>query len=234
MEAAHEAKTVGRSQYWIATRQSLLSRLKDWRDNDSWKEFFDLYSHLIYQAVLRSGLKQLEANEVVQDTVIEVYNQIPKFKYDRSRGSFKSWLLRVTQRMVFDYRRRQMKAKRFEVNLPHFENEFQQSLNEIPDTISQTIAEFWEAQWEQNLKEAALEKLKLKVEVKHFQIFDAYVLQAWKVSKVAAVFGVRMGEVYLVKHRLKKMLSAEFAAMRSKTFEDFCPKDPKASRLGIL
>ena len=32
----------------IPTRRSLLSRLKDWDDQDSWKEFFDTYWKLVY------------------------------------------------------------------------------------------------------------------------------------------------------------------------------------------
>ena len=33
---------------WLPTRQTLLSRLKNWDDQSSWREFFNLYWRLIY------------------------------------------------------------------------------------------------------------------------------------------------------------------------------------------
>ena len=73
----------------IPTRQSLLSRLKDRQDNESWKVFFDTYWKLIYGAALRAGLREAEAQDAVQETVISVMNSMPDFKYNAEVGSFK-------------------------------------------------------------------------------------------------------------------------------------------------
>jgi hypothetical protein len=50
----------------IPTRQSLLARLKDWEDQESWREFFDTYWRLIHATALKAGLSEPEAQEVVQ------------------------------------------------------------------------------------------------------------------------------------------------------------------------
>ncbi len=52
---------------FIPTRDSLLSRLKDWNDRDSWKEFFETYWKLIYRTALQAGLNEAEAQDVVQE-----------------------------------------------------------------------------------------------------------------------------------------------------------------------
>ena len=57
---------------FIPTRHSLLSRLKDWNDQESWRVFFDTYWKLIYHAAVKAGLSDAEAQDVVQDTVISV------------------------------------------------------------------------------------------------------------------------------------------------------------------
>src|SRR6185369_8444012 len=44
----------------IPTRYSLLSRLQDWDDQESWKDFFDTYWRLIYAVARRSGLTEAE------------------------------------------------------------------------------------------------------------------------------------------------------------------------------
>jgi hypothetical protein len=60
----------------IATRASLLDRLKDHADDASWQEFFDTYWRLIYSVARRAGLNDAEAQEVVQETVISVARRL--------------------------------------------------------------------------------------------------------------------------------------------------------------
>ena len=77
---------------FIPTRQSLLTRLKSWDDQESWREFFDTYWNLIYGLALKSGLTEAEAQDAVQETLVAVARKMPGFNYDPAIGSFKSWL----------------------------------------------------------------------------------------------------------------------------------------------
>ena len=49
----------------IPTRQSLLARLKDVGDQESWRDFFDTYWRLVHATALKAGLTETEAQEVV-------------------------------------------------------------------------------------------------------------------------------------------------------------------------
>jgi len=80
----------------IPMRYTLLSRLEDRGDQDSWKDFFDTYWRLIYSVAVKSGLTEAEAQDVVQETIISVARDIHKFERDRALGSFKGWLLKHT------------------------------------------------------------------------------------------------------------------------------------------
>ena len=86
----------------IPTRSSLLSRLKNWDDQESWKDFFNTYWRLIYEVALKAGLSDAEAQEVVQETVILVAKKMQDFKYDPAVGSFKNWLLHTTRWRIND------------------------------------------------------------------------------------------------------------------------------------
>ena len=86
-----------RTEASLQTRWSLIGRLKDMDDRQSWQEFFDAYWKLIYSVALKAGLSDAEAQEVVQETVISVANKMPEFKADPAAGSFKSWLLTLTR-----------------------------------------------------------------------------------------------------------------------------------------
>src|ERR1041384_7214024 len=87
---------------FIPTRQTLLCRLKNWDDQESWREFFETYWKLIYSAALKSGLNHEEAEEAVQAVIISVCKNIKQFKADPSAGSFKGWLLKLTGWRIHD------------------------------------------------------------------------------------------------------------------------------------
>src|SRR6185436_16357636 len=99
---------------FLPTRRTLLSRLREWDDQESWREFFNLYWKLIYGVALRAGLSVPEAQDVVQDTIISVSRQLPNFRYDSSQGSFKGWLSLITQRRITDHLRKKYRQPQIE------------------------------------------------------------------------------------------------------------------------
>src|SRR6266566_3192044 len=100
-----------RTEATLQTRWSLIGRLKDIDDQQSWQEFFDAYWKLIYEVALKAGLSDTEAQEVVQETVISVAKQMPGFRYDPARGKFKGWLLQITRRRIADLVRKRMQVR---------------------------------------------------------------------------------------------------------------------------
>lgn len=198
----------------LQTRQSLLSRLKNYDDHESWHDFFNTYWKLIYAFALRSGLPDAEAQEVVQETIISVSKHMPDFKYDRAKGSFKSWLLRLTSWRIADQRR---KYKREVAVMEPLEQGGQGTpwIARVPDPVTPG-ERIWEEEWEKNLTDAALQWLKTKVKARQYQIFDFYVLKGWPVRKVTATLGVSIGQVYLVRHRLTALLKKQIRALENR------------------
>ena len=76
--------SLGDLENLLPTRQSLLSRLKDWDDQDSWRDFFELYWRLIFDVARKSGLSETDAQDVVQETIMAVAKQMPEFRYGRN------------------------------------------------------------------------------------------------------------------------------------------------------
>ena len=192
----------------IPTRRSLLTRLKDWGDQAGWQEFFDTYWRLIYSVAVKAGLTDAEAQDVVQETMLEMVKKMPGFRYDPAVGSFKGWLLHTTQWKIsaqFKRRRRQ----RREVRLPEANGTATSALERLPDPTSLDWDKVWEAEWERNLLEAALEKVKLRVSPEQFEIFYLHVLKEQPVKEVAATLEVSAGRVYLARHRVARLLKSE-------------------------
>ena len=193
---------------FIPTRYSLLSRLQNWDDQESWKNFFDTYWRLIYSIALKSGLTEAEAQDVVQETIICVAKDINKFKRDRQFGSFKGWLRNLTRWRIADQlRKREPNAMGHDV-LPD-EISVLPELAEIPDPVDDALAALWEEEWQSNLMDAALERVKRRVKEEHYQMFDLNVIRQWPASKVASTLEVSIAQVYLAKHRILALIKKE-------------------------
>jgi RNA polymerase sigma factor (sigma-70 family) len=195
----------------LATRRSLVDRLANWDDQRRWQEFFDTYWKLIYSAARQSGLTDAEAQEVVQETVITVAKNIDKLKYDPAIGSFKGWLLQITRWRIADqFREREPgNVKR----PPSHDDRLTATIERVPDSRIVDLDAVWEAEWKENLFEAAIARVKKKVEPKQFQIFDCYVRKEWPAQKVAERLGVNVGQVYLARHRVGALLKKEIRAL---------------------
>ena len=64
--------------------------------------------------------------------------------------------------------------------------------------------------------QAAVERVKRKVDAKHHQVFDLYVFKRWPVSKVARTLKVNTGKVYQIKHRIGSLIKKEVAHLQTK------------------
>jgi RNA polymerase sigma-70 factor (ECF subfamily) len=193
----------------IPTRYSLLSRLQDREDQDSWKDFFDTYWRLIYSFAIKSGLTDAEAQDVVQETVISVAKDIQKFKRDRTLGTFKGWLRNLTRWRIADQLRKRDRSVPAGSNLSNT----LPGPDEIAGPVSADLEAIWEADWQSNLLKAALERIKPRVKEEHYQIFDLNVIRQWPVGKVAQTLGVNIGMVYLAKHRVMALIKKDIRVL---------------------
>lgn len=195
-------------QNLIPTRYSLLSRLENWDDQASWKEFFDTYWRLIYSMALKSGLTETEAQDVVQETIISVARDINKFKRNRALGSFKGWLRNLTRWRIADQLRRRPQPGSENIVIGT-DSDSSLEYAQIPDPSGWALDGVWEDEWRANLFEAAVERVKQRVKEEHFQIFELSVVRRWPVRRVAAALNISAGQVYLVKFRVVAMIKKE-------------------------
>src|SRR5947207_15006258 len=147
----------------LPTRWTLIERLKNWDDQESWRQFFETYWKLIYSVALKSGLTHPEAQDVVQETIISVSKKIQDFKADPTRCSFKSLLLYLARWRIIDQVRKRPKE-----NAPHQQrapdspagNAATTATEErVPDPAGNALDVIWDNEWERNLISVALEKL---------------------------------------------------------------------------
>lgn len=200
----------------LPTRHSLLDRLRDWEDQASWREFFNTYWKFIYSVAIRSGLSDQEAEDVVQETVLSVAKKMPEFVYDPAVCSFKGWLMHVTRLRIIDQLRRRQPSS---PQSPGSAGDSRQTpaVERIPDPASGVeLDATWDGEWERNLVDAAMERVKLRVKPEHYQIFYLSAVKGLKTGEVARMLQVNIGQVYLIRHRLAKEVKREVDRLKEK------------------
>lgn len=200
-------------KYAARTRRSLIMRLGDWKDQKSWDEFYRTYWRLIYSVALKAGLREDEAWDVVQETVLTIAKQSVKGMYDPERGSFKMWLWHITRWRINDqFRQRRKDTAGTTTDAEGFPRE---PLADIPDTSGETFSRIWDREWQNNVMKAAIERVKMRVSPQQFQIFDYNVLRGMSAGEVRSKLGVSIAQVYLAKHRVGGVLKKEVAYIRA-------------------
>lgn len=192
----------------LETRRSLIERLTNLADHAKWQEFFDTYWRLIYGVARRAGLNDAEAQDVVQDTLIGVARNIER--YDAQAGSFRQWLLQGTRWRIIDQLRKRTPA-RSPRPAADGTRRGTATVERVVDPAA--IDASWEEEWKRTLFDTAMERLKHKVNAKHFQVFDCAVRKHWSVAKISATLKMNVARVYLIKHRCARLLKKEIAEL---------------------
>lgn len=87
------------------TKITLLERLRDGTDPLAWQEFSDRYWRLLFAFAKRRGCSEHTAEEIVQDVMVQVFQNRDTFSYDPAHGRFRDWLGTVVRNLVAKYRR---------------------------------------------------------------------------------------------------------------------------------
>ena len=192
----------------IPTRRTLLSRLKHWDNQESWREFFNTYWKLIFGVAVRAGLTEAEAQDVVQETILSVAKTMPNFKYNPDKCSFKTWLQHLTRKRIADQFRKRNPADAADKRHAE-ESAAIEALDGAEDGLTGDLEVIWAEEWQNNLLDAALEKVKVRVNPKTYQMFFLYVIKKLPLPEVARTLEVNAGQVYLAKHRVSALVRAE-------------------------
>src|SRR2546423_5492461 len=126
---------------FLPTRSSMLSRLKELDDAESWRQFFDCYGRVIHGLAIKAGMTRSEAEEVVQETMLAAARQLPGFKYDRALGSFKGWLFTIARRSI--WRQLKKRDRPGMATLPEAA-----AIEEMEDPGTGDLQAIWDREWQ--------------------------------------------------------------------------------------
>jgi RNA polymerase sigma factor (sigma-70 family) len=207
------AKTTSTADAFSGTRRSLLTRLKDWDDAEGWREFFDTYGKLIYHFARKAGLNDAEAQDVVQETLLVIAKQMPDFRYDSSKGSFRRWLFNQARWRIADVFRKRRRADFISPGRSDDSATGTGELERVPDASAEKLQAYWDQEWRENQLARALERVKANVSERQYQMFHLFTVQRWSMAEIVRTLKVNRAQVYMARMRVGKRVKAELAAL---------------------
>lgn len=185
-----------------ATHATLLARLSDGSDATAWQEFHARYAELIHRFARGRGLQASDCDDILQDVLLSLSKSMPEFRYDPTKGKFRSYLKTVVLHAI-SKRIRQSRAST--------------SLETLGDAVHESSSdpsaeELWEMEWRQHHVRHAMKIMETEFKGTDLEAFRRCALQDHEPASVARELEISVDSVYQAKSRILKRLSAVIGA----------------------
>jgi RNA polymerase sigma-70 factor (ECF subfamily) len=182
------------------TNTFLLEGLQNPDNQVVWQEFVDRYRPLLVKYARRLGLKEADAQDASQQTLIAFCTAYQQGKYDREKGRLRIWLFGIARNQVMNMHRRD---KRKEVQVAEDSDQtnfFARQGNE------NELEQIWEEEWRDAVLRQCLEEVRKEVDPKTIEAFELFAWKGTPAQEVAEKLGMTANAVFIAKHRVMKRI----------------------------
>ena len=181
-----------------ATKISLIETISNCPDSARWTEFCRTYEQPM-RAYLATHFPTIEADDVIQETLVALMKALPNYRYDPDRkGHFRNYLIGIIRhKAVSEIRRRQAEADCIDT---YANNRVEHSDDDANADLDSLRKEIFEAAVDQLMADDRISSATR-------EIFRHVVLMHEKPAQVAAEFGTTRNNVDQIKKRMIDRLS---------------------------
>jgi RNA polymerase sigma-70 factor (ECF subfamily) len=194
-----------------STHVSLLCALCDvkagGRRDEAWAVFQARYRDVILGWCRRRGLSVDSAEDLTQEVLLKLFQQLPHYRHDPSRGQFRGWLKAVVNNALTDFWRRQRQQPEHGGvgGTPFLER-----LGELagPEPAGELSVLF-----EGHAKTTAaaiLDRARARVKETTWQAFYQTMVERRAAAEVAAELNLSVAAVYKASYRVKQLVQEEY------------------------
>jgi RNA polymerase sigma factor (sigma-70 family) len=181
------------------TRPSLIARVRNRGDSESWNEFYRFYQPLLMRYLARLGLKAHDADDVTQDVFIRLLQSLPTFELYSKPGRFRTYLWKLTYSALVDGARRN-KVRRTA------EEEWVRRFLVADESESLRVYRDLEGINQQQILEKVLPRIRSSSSSMAWACFEQRVLRDRPASAISVDLGISTDSVYVHSSRVMKRL----------------------------
>jgi RNA polymerase sigma-70 factor (ECF subfamily) len=186
------------------TRPSFLNRLRDSGDGVNWSEFHARYGHMLYRYARSLGAAHADAEDVVQEVEMQLFQAMGGFVYDARRGRFRSYLRAAVLHALG--RRATRKARQRTEHNPR-------KLEELVTEEDARRDEVWEMEWQMHELREAAQFIADEFDPVTWKAFEMHVLAGCAADDAASALEISKWSVYRARNRVLSRLRQKLAEL---------------------
>jgi RNA polymerase sigma-70 factor (ECF subfamily) len=185
------------------TSSSLIRRVRDAADAESWREFVALYEPLLLCYVRSRGLGEHDASDLVQEIYSRLVRALPGFTLDHARGRFRTYLYRAAMNALKDWRAQNGRRNEAE---DQWRKQRGEGGTSGPDEESE-----WLITYHRRVLEFALEKVRARTRPRAWACFEEHLLRGRPGAEVAAELGLTTNALFVNASRVLQKVREQCA-----------------------
>lgn len=184
----------------LTTSKTLLERLRQ-GDARAWDLWVTVYEPWLRDYLLRNRLQPSDADDVLQNVLIDAHRGLAAFRHNGRRGAFRKWLKTILRRRL---------TESFSRAPPR---ELTAELAELLADEDGDPSRGWDREHDRQLARRLLGVVQTDFESHVWEAFRLYVLEGLPAAEVARRTGTTVGAIYTAKHRVLARLRQEVGGM---------------------
>ena len=193
----------------LNTRLTLLQKIKNCQDEQSWEEFVDYYKGYIYAIILNMNINYHDTQDLVQAVLLKAWKNLPEFEYDPGKGRFRGWLTTVTKNTVKRFLHKQ--SRQLNNADEDKKKEFEEYLENVSLPDIENIAQ---REWEAYISKMAWENISLELADTVRLVFED-LMNGEKPRDIAVKHDFAENTVHVYKKRVQKLMFKEILRLEA-------------------
>lgn len=185
------------------TSLSLLDRIRETSDSESWSRLVALYRPLLQRWLHRYEVQDSDADDIVQDVLAAVLNELPKFQHNRRTGAFRSWL-----RTILVNRVKRFWRSRRNQPVATGTSSIDEKLNQLQDEASE-LSQIWNREHDDHVLKRLMRVIRPQFATQTWQAFYRQVIDGQRADAVALDLEMSLSSAYMAKSRVLHALRRE-------------------------
>lgn len=185
------------------TSLSLLKRLKQRADSQSWDRLVALYSPLLHHWLNYYSIQASDADDLVQEVLATLTTELPTFDHNGRPGAFRAWLRTTLVHRVRNYWRSRARRPRATGG-----SSIDQRLAALEDPAT-ALTRKWNREHDRHVLRCLLAAVESEFEATTWQAFRRFALEGTKARLVAQELNISANAVFIAKSRVLQRLRQE-------------------------
>ena len=184
----------------LETSLSLLDRLRQSPEDADWSRLIEAYSPLLRAWLMRSEVQAADADDLVQEVLLVVHRELPKFEHNQRRGAFRNWL-----RQIVVHRLRNFWRSHGRLIAAGNDSQLEEQLKQLEDDGSQ-LSQRWDREHNLAVARKLLELIESRFTESTRLVFRRLVVDGADADTVAAETGLSLNAIFTAKSRVLREL----------------------------